>query len=210
MNSGDYKTFQAGGICVSYEDELDGGGSDLCQGYAQFIEERVGQVGRAFEWCSGPGFIGFSLLARQLCGSLCLADVNPRAIEACARTVASNHLEDRVRIYQADCLHGIPADERWDLVVGNPPHFGSPARTPRPDRVYLDEGWELHGRFYAQVGTFLAEGAVIVLIENAQRSSPETFRSMIEAAGLMVSDAVPNRYDDRYYFLTVKRRGSIQ
>jgi 16S rRNA G1207 methylase RsmC len=78
---------------------------------------------RVFEWCAGPGFIGFSMLGHGLCSSLCLADINPEAVRACQRTVSENGLSDRVSVYCSDNLLNIPATERWDLVVSNPPHF---------------------------------------------------------------------------------------
>lgn len=80
---------------------------------------------RLFEWCSGPGFIGFSMLGHGLCETLCLlcetlclADINPAAVRRCQNTVRLNHLEDRVSVYRSNNLN-----ERWNLVVSNPPHF---------------------------------------------------------------------------------------
>lgn len=55
--------------------------------------------------------------------TLCLADVNPRAVRACRKTIRERGLENRVTVYESDNLDAIPADERWDLVVSNPPHF---------------------------------------------------------------------------------------
>ena len=44
---------------------------------------------RAFEWCSGPGFIGFSMLGNGLCETLCLSDINPAAVSSCQQPCAS-------------------------------------------------------------------------------------------------------------------------
>ena len=112
------------GIRVHYMKHLDGGGSSFGQEYiALFRRNGMPAQGRAFEWCAGPGFIGFSLLGHSLCQSLCLADINPEAVEACRRTVKDNSLSERVTIYHSDNLATVPATERWNLVVGNPPHF---------------------------------------------------------------------------------------
>ena len=70
------------------------------------------KVARAFEWCAGPGFIGFSLLAHGLCDTLCLADVNPEAVAACRRTIARNGLAGKAAAYVSDNLKDIPASER--------------------------------------------------------------------------------------------------
>ena len=76
-----------------------------------------------FSGARGPGFIGFALLGYGFCDTLCLADINPEAVDACRRTVIQNRLAERVAVYHSDNLDGIPASEQWDLVVGNPPHF---------------------------------------------------------------------------------------
>jgi methylase of polypeptide subunit release factors len=114
---------------------------------------------------------------------LCLADVNPEAVEACRRTVAENGLEERVTVYHSDSLDGIPSSEQWDLVVGNPPHFSD--ISPGELRFH-DERWSLHRSFFAAIGRFLKPGGIIVLLENNHGSIAETFRSMIEAAGLCI------------------------
>jgi tRNA G37 N-methylase Trm5 len=50
-----------------------------------------------------------SLLGHGLCETLCLADINPQAVEACRRTIEDNRLGARVAVYHSDNLAGIPA-----------------------------------------------------------------------------------------------------
>src|ERR1700687_1958230 len=70
------------------------------------------------------------------------------------------------------------------MVVANPPHFD--------DAVFRDEiraydrGWHLHRDFFRDVARFLAPNGVIVLQENNQGSTVETFRAMIEDTGLKI------------------------
>jgi methylase of polypeptide subunit release factors len=161
-----------------------------------------------FEWCAGPGFIGFSLLGFGLADTLALADVNPEAVAACRRTIAASGLGNRVSVYLSDNLTDIPPSEGWDLVVGNPPHFDI-AQTG--ELRFADEGWRLHQEFFASVGKFLKPGGVILIQENNQGSAPDTFRAMIEAAGLSlvaVHGAEPRITPyARYYYLGITRRG---
>ncbi len=164
---------------------------------------------RVFEWCAGPGFIGFSLLAHGLCESLCLADVTPGAVRAARLTVRRNGLGRRVSVYRSDNLKQVPADERWTLVVGNPPHFDDD--TFADDIRSYDRDWHLHREFFRDVGRFLAPGGVIVLQENNEGSTAETFRPMIEAAGLKIV-LVENCQERRtpqasFYFVGVVRAG---
>jgi SAM-dependent methyltransferase len=163
---------------------------------------------RVFEWCAGPGFIGFALLGYGFCDTLCLADVNPEAVEACRRTIAQNRLAERVAVYHSDNLEGIPASEQWDLVVGNPPHF---VDVSPGELRFHDQDWKLHRRFFATIGRFLKPGGVIVLLENNRGSTAETFRNMLEAAGLsivFVHNCEGRRTPyTRTYYLGIARRG---
>jgi methylase of polypeptide subunit release factors len=158
----------------------------------------------------GPGFIGFALLGYGFCDTLCLADVNPEAVQACRRTVVQERLAERVAVYHSDNLDDIPASERWDLVVGNPPHFVD--ISPGELRFH-DEGWKLHRRFFAAIGRFLKPGGIIVLLENNRGSTAETFRGMIEAVGLclvFVHNCEGRRTPyTRTYYIGIARRGDI-
>ena len=117
------KTIKYGDIVVYYNEPLHGGGMTFGQEFISAVKNKVGHSERIFEFCAGPAFIGFSLLAEGLCDKLTVADVNPEAVEACNMTVKENGLVDKVNVYLSDCLDDIPETEKWDLVVSNPPHF---------------------------------------------------------------------------------------
>jgi len=197
------------GTNVYFKKHLDGGGSDFGQDFIPFLKLRhMPRQRRVFEWCAGPGFIGFSLLAHGLADELCLADVNPEAVEACRRTVQENGLADRVSVYRSDNLTDIPASEKWDLVVGNPPHL---ADDWIGDLRTHDEDWHIHRGFYRAVEKFLKPSGVIVLQENNRGSTADTFKTMIEESGLTTVFAFecrPQRTSyNRFYFIGVMRRG---
>jgi hypothetical protein len=63
------------------------------------------------------------------------------------------------------------------------------------------------------VGRFLRPGGIIVLQENNLGSTAETFREMIETAGLaivFVDGCAPQRTpDSRIYYIGVMRRGDV-
>jgi methylase of polypeptide subunit release factors len=198
-----------GGIRVRYTRQTDGGGAGFGQDFIPFLRGRgMPKQARAYEWCSGPGFIGFSLLGNGLCETLCLADINPSAVEACRRTVRENGLGDRVSVYQSDNLKDIPPSERWDLVVSNPPHF---VDERFEDIRACDRDWSVHRQFFATVDKFLKPGGVVVLQENNRGSTVDTFRDMIERSGLtilFVEGCAPTRTpDDRFYYIGMGRRG---
>ena len=204
-----YNEVADAGVRVSYKKHLDGGGSTFGQDFIPVLRGRgMPRVQRAFEWCAGPGFIGFSLLANGLTETLCLADVNPEAVAACRRTIARNALEKRAAAYLSDNLKDIPAAEQWDLVVSNPPHFLDEGVG---HLRYHDPDWRVHRGFFGSVVPHLKSGGVIVLQENNRGSTVDMFREMIVAAGLQivfVQDCAPGKTaHDHMYYVGIMRKG---
>src|SRR5262245_35853276 len=197
------RTKTLGGVRVHYMKHLDGGGAWFGQDYIPLLKSwGVSKQDRIFEWCAGPGFIGFSLLGHGLCQTLCLADINPDAVAACQRTVARNDLGKRVSVYRSDNLKDIPQTELWNLIVANPPHF---AAAYAGELRCHDPDWRIHQEFFSTITPFLSASGVIVLQENTAGSTAETFREMIASAGLKIVFAQGNpperTADHRFYYV---------
>jgi predicted RNA methylase len=198
------------GIGISYREELDGGGTGFGQDFISFFTARgMPKQKRIFEWCSGPGFISFSLLGHGFCETLCLADINPVAVASCKRTVEVNKLGDRVSVYQSDNLKNIPRSEKWDLVVSNPPHF---VDQYEGDLRAHDPDWQIHREFFATIGEFLTTGGIVVLQENNRGSTVEVFRQMIEQSGLEIvftdGDSPTLTKESSFFYIGIVRRGA--
>jgi len=213
-----YRTSTIASVTVYYRNHLDGGGRGIGHWFIPFLQSRgMPKQPRIFEWCAGPGFIGFALLAHGLCESLCLADVNPEAVAACRRTIEANRLSGRVSVYCSDNLRDIPATERWDLDVSNPPHFaedylhGAPTTEYSGDLRAHDPDWNVHREFFANISRFLNPGGVILLEENTAGSTADTFKTMIEESGLeiiFVQGSTGQRTTDaRIYWIGIKKAG---
>jgi 16S rRNA G966 N2-methylase RsmD len=188
----DYYKIKYANLAVNYLPVLDGGGMTIGQQYLDVVRTKLGHVGHVFEYCAGPGFIGFSLLANGLCDRLTLADINADAVKAVRATIAENHLEDRVTVYESDCLDHIPETEKWDLVVSNPPHFDGDEKSYREAIRLIDPGWVIHKKFYRDVKKFLNPGASIIFQENGTATRREDFEEMIRENGLTVVDVFAN------------------
>jgi predicted RNA methylase len=172
-------------IRVYWTTDLDGGGRSFGQQFIPMVAQLIGPVRRLYEFCAGPGFIGFSLLANGFCDTLCLSDINPKAVEAAKKTVEENDLADRVSVYLSDGLSGILASERWDLVVGNPPHFCVGSEDEHnADIIQFDSNWRIHKMFYQQVHRFLLPHSSVLLIENYCGSDESVFKPLIMSGNL--------------------------
>jgi hypothetical protein len=140
------------GIDISYRSELDGGGTKFGQQFIPFLKSHgMPKQKRVLEWCSGPGFIGFSMLGNGLCETLCLSDINPAAVASCQHTVRVNKLGDGVSVDQSDNLKSIPRSEMWNLIVSNPPHF---IDQYEGDIRTHDPNWQIHRNFFETVSAF--------------------------------------------------------
>ena len=153
---------------------LDGGGSSQARVFHQYLSKKYS--GRlfetCFEWCCGPGFLGFSTLWSGLCKELVLADINESIVPGIERTVRENGLEGRVRYYISDNLREVPGDEKFDLVLGNPPWaFREIPDLPNP-LIPNDPDWQIHRRFFEQLPDFLTEDARVCI------SAYEPFREV--------------------------------
>lgn len=108
-------------------------------------------------------------------------DINPDAVRAAADNARANGLEDRVAPLRSDLLAAVPPDERFDVIVSNPPFFpGEPqsladrawhAGTGYRDLIPLFEQARRHlvpgGRFYILLSS---ESDIGFLLGLAQRA----------------------------------------
>lgn len=158
---------------VAYRPELDGAGTRLGPAFADCVRRHATKprYEHAFEWCAGPGFIGFTLLARGIVDRLTLCDINPVAIDHVAHTVATQGLQDRVRYAVGADLSPLDHAERFDLVVANPPNFYAlNPRHPRYAALHADlrpndPEWRAHQAFYAGIAHFLTADAQLFISE---------------------------------------------
>lgn len=206
--------FQPGGArgyTVYYDSWMEGGGTWFGQEYIDIVQTRYSnrKFNKCYEWCSGPGFIGFGLLDHELCDNLCLSDCYESAItKAVATTVTVANIKNQVSAYVADTLQSLPEHELFDLVVANPPHFTECPGNENMQRIKVDQGWNTHKDFFAHIGRHLAHDGVILLQENQAGSinGVEDFRTFIEDNGLVISDCFqspkyyePNGHTQIYY-----------
>ena len=192
-------------IKIFYEYGQDGGGSTFGVDYDKIIAtkypERVFK--RCYEWCSGPGFIGYYLLDRGVCKSICLSDMYAPSINSANITAnyESNQCRDQVTTYLFNDLSLLPAEEKFDLVVSNPPHFASASEldyvTEDQLRCAVDQDWQAHQNFFKHIGDHLLPGGIILLQENMFGSTADTFAPYIKEAGLTITDCIKS--DDWWY-----------
>jgi len=178
-------------IRVQYDSWMDGGGTWFGQEYVDIVRDRYPNrtFNRCYEWCSGPGYIGFSLLDHGICRSLCLSDIYPDAIDAVAMTIQENQLQSTASGYTTGTVSGLPPHEKFDLVVANPPHFLTCPGDDNYQRIAVDQNWAAHQEFFQNIAQHLLPGGIVLLQENQAGSlnREQDFAPFIESAGLTVT-----------------------
>jgi methylase of polypeptide subunit release factors len=198
---------------------MEGGGTWFGQEYIQVLKQRYPdrRLHRCFEWCAGPGFIGFSLLDHGVCESLCMSDLYEPAIDCIKATVKSlpETWQSQVSAYAMPTVAELPDHERFDLVVANPPHYLECPGDDNYQRLAVDANWEAHKEFYQHISQHLEPNGIILMQENQAGSlcGCEDFRHMIQSNGLAITDTFvsPNFYNQpgswaQIYYIEIRRK----
>ena len=213
------QTIGMAGLDVSTSNETDGFGFQTCQEavsiFHQFAEGR--RFDSALEWCCGPGYYGLGIWKTGLVRTVSFNDIAPEAEEVMRITFEDNNID--FPFHLSDNFDNIPK-QKFDLIVGNPPHFNVNipseddsivgTHTYHDDRKMRDLDWEVHKKFYKQVGEYLTDDGSIMLMENWKGSSVETFKSMWEENGLELTKFYSSEdKESRNYYIEVRRNCAI-
>jgi methylase of polypeptide subunit release factors len=211
------KTWTTNDILVYYHMSLDGGGMNFSSQYREVIQAIYGnrKFSNAFEWCSGPGYIGFDLLSHNVCDQLWLGDIYQPALRAINCTIENlpEHYHNRVNPFHMKSVADIPSDVKFDLIVSNPPHWDL-NQEPFINQVYFnfnarvcaDTDWTIHADFFQNIKKHLAPDGVILLLEHSFGSGPDSFRSFIEEGGLQITNCYWEPDVIKFYYLEVQHQ----
>jgi ribosomal protein L3 glutamine methyltransferase len=125
---------------------------------------------RVLDLCCGCGCIGIAAALAFPDAAVDLTDIDPRAVDLARRNVALHGLEARARVYLSDLFDGL-GDERWDLIVSNPPYVDRTDMASLPAEYRHEpvcglaggeDGLDLVARMLAELPQRLAPGGTFV------------------------------------------------
>jgi methylase of polypeptide subunit release factors len=191
-------------IDIFYNDEQNGGGSGWAPDVVLLIQQLYPdkKFCNVLEWCSGPGFIGFSLLANSLCSNLYLNDIYQLALNYCTKTkqnLNEKYKESIIETISLDSLKDLPEIYQFDLIVGNPPHFNTDTNRFSKyydPRIFVDKHWNIHKNFFRHIKKHLTKDGKIILLESFWGSAPDTFAQMIDDSDLQITKYIDYKYNE--------------
>jgi methylase of polypeptide subunit release factors len=138
-----------------------------------------GPVDRALDLGTGCGVQ--ALHATRHARVVTATDISPRALAFARFTLELNGLTERVRLVEGDLLDPV-RDERFDLVVSNPPFVITPRRPDIPAYEYRDGGRtgdDVVRHLIEHVGDVLAPGGVAQLLGNWEHRRGELWTERV-------------------------------
>jgi hypothetical protein len=157
---------------------------------------------RCLEWCSGPGFIGFSLLGKGLCKQLDLADIWQPSLDAAQNVEVSCN----VNTWHIRELSDIHPSQKYDLIVGNPPWF--PGNLLQSNRLTCDPGLLTLKKFLSDAKNYLTPNGMIVLIEGQTYTGPKDIVNVLDNTGLQLTQVLA--YNDNWHWFAVIEHKNLE
>lgn len=132
---------------------------------------------RVLDVGTGSGCIAIAIALRCPTATVLAVDASPNALAVAKQNVERHKASERVKLLESDLLSAIPADERFDVIVSNPPYL-SDAELKETARDV--QGFEPHSALVAG-----SKGTEVI-----ERFLPQA-ASRIEPKGLLVIELSP-------------------
>ena len=144
---------------------------------------------RGYEWCSGSGPLGYTLLDENIVEHITFSDLYQVGIDDCLATAQHNNITNSVDAFLSSTIAGIPQIDALDLVVSNPPHCWSqnPLELYSCTPFLLDKDMVAHKEFFKNIKARLSEKAELFIIEHDDNIK-DVYISMGEQGGLTFID----------------------
>jgi ribosomal protein L3 glutamine methyltransferase len=149
-------------------------------GFSPWLDER--DIVRALDLCTGSGCIGIAMASYNADWLVDLVDISDDALALAQENIAYQNVADRVRTIKSDLFAGV-RDERYDLIVSNPPYVTEdefdalPAEYAHEPKLGLtagNDGLDFALRILVEAPDLLTkDGVLIVEVGESERALVE-------------------------------------
>jgi ribosomal protein L3 glutamine methyltransferase len=155
-------------------------GELLAERLAEVVED-PGRIGRALDLCTGSGCLAILAALAFPNASVDASDISTAALDVARRNVHEYGLEDRISLQQSD-LFAAHLDQRYDLILANPPYVAEAAiaafppehaAEPRLAHAGGGDGLDLVRRILAAAGEHLSADGVLLVEVGSGRAALE-------------------------------------
>ena len=127
---------------------------------------------KILDLCTGSGCIGIACAYAFPTAEVVLSDLSPDALEVAKENISRHHLEQRVTALASNLFIALEADEKFDLIVSNPPYVDAQDLAAMPEEYHQepvlalaagDDGLDLVKIILAQARQHLNNGGLLVV-----------------------------------------------
>ncbi len=138
-------------------------------GFSPWLDDR--EIHRALDLCTGSGCIGIAMASHYPDWLVDLVDISDDALALARENIDYQNVGDRVRAIASDLLERV-GDERYDLIVSNPPYVTEDeyaamsaeyAHEPKLGLTAGKDGLDLALRILHDAAEVLTEDGVLIL-----------------------------------------------
>lgn len=138
---------------------------------AEFQPWLQGYPHRILDLCTGSGCIGIACAAMFTDAEVVLSDISTDAIDVANSNIAKHYMSDQVRAVESDLFDAL-SEERFDLIVSNPPYVNDEDLAAMPDEFQLEpalalgsgaDGLDFTRRLLREAGDHLTDNGLLVV-----------------------------------------------
>ena len=93
----------------------------LVDGCLRVLRDRVGP--RVLDIGTGSGCLAIAIAWKHKTAQVTAIDINPEALAVASRNAVKHKVADRIRFLEGDLYSPLPIEERFDIIVSNPPYI---------------------------------------------------------------------------------------
>ena len=168
---------------------------------------RIADVG------TGSGCIGVTLATQLESCSVVATDISPAALAVAGTNVELHDVAGKVQLVESDLLASLPADQKFDIIVSNPPYVGrnevgtldENVKSFEPDLALFggDEGTEIIERLIEQAASRLDTGGFLIFEFSPMIAGK--CKSLVEEQGGFESVDLQKDYSGHERLIVAKR-----
>jgi release factor glutamine methyltransferase len=166
---------------------------------------RIGSKDRVLDMGTGSGLL--AVAAARCAETVVAIDINPAAVRCAALNADKNGVTDRMSVFQGDLFSPLGQNDRFDVILFNPPYLEG--RIKRPfDHALYDPGKKLVRRFFREAGGHLTASGYIQMVYSSIACLKEVVAFAREAGFEYRVKAEKRVLFERFFVLQLQKRGS--
>ncbi|MBN2325036.1 MAG: methyltransferase [Spirochaetes bacterium] len=164
---------------------------------------RVGPKERVLDMGTGSGVLAVAAALRA--ETVVAIDIDPAAVRCAALNADINNVTDRIRVLKGDLFSPLGRNDRFDVILFNPPYFEG--RIKRPfDHALYDPDKRMLRRFFEEAGGHLASSGYIQMVYSSL-AGLHRFVALAGGAGFDHRvDAEKRVLFERFFVLRLQKR----